>query len=156
MCTEGCRIYRLYLACPVAGCGSGQVSVDKAVDVAVHDCVDVGGLKRGTGVLGEGVGHEDVRTDLAAPFDLLLVALDVRDLVQVLTLLDLDQLGTQHLHTVVLVLELRTLGLAGNNDAGRLMDESNRRRGLVDVLTACTGRTEYLHLDVGGVDLDVL
>ncbi len=78
------------LPTPVA---SRQISVDEAVKIAVHDCVDVRVLEAGTGILHKGIGHEDVGADLAAPLDLLLNALDVGDLLEVLALLDLDQLG---------------------------------------------------------------
>ena len=88
----------------------------------------------------ERVGHEDVVADLAAPFDLQLCALDIRDLVQMLTLFDLNQLRAQHAHTCFTVLELVTLRLAGDNNAGRLVDETHGGTGLVDVLSACTGR----------------
>ena len=71
----------------------GEIGVDEAVQVAVHHGVDVAGLIAGAVVLDQGVGHEHVGADLAAPGDLLLLALDVRDLLQVLPLLDLHQLG---------------------------------------------------------------
>ena len=39
---------------------------------------------------------ENIGANLAAPFNLLLNALDVRDFLKMLALLDLNQLGTQH------------------------------------------------------------
>ena len=125
-----------------------QISVDEAVDVAVHDGVDVAHLVAGAGVLREGVGHEDVGADLGTPGDLQLVALDVLDLVEVLTLFDLDELGLQHAHTDFSVLVLGTLDLAADHDARGLVDESDGRGGLVDLLSAGAGRTVHFHLDV--------
>ena len=72
-----------------------------------------------------------------------------------LALLDLNQLGTQHAQAVFLVLQLASLGLAGYNNAGCLVNQSNRRRGLIDVLTACTGRTVNLHFVIIRLDLKV-
>ena len=78
-CSGSCgKIY--LLGGPVAGGGGGQIGVDKAVQIAVHDVVDVAGFKGGAGVLDHLVGHEDVGADLAAPLDLQLNALQVGDL----------------------------------------------------------------------------
>ena len=57
---------------PVAGGQAVQVALDEGIQSAVHDAVDVGSLTAGTGILDQGVGHEDVVTDLTAPLDLLL------------------------------------------------------------------------------------
>ncbi len=67
--------------------------------------------------------------------------------------LQLDQLGTQLLHTVVLVLELGTLLLRGYHDAGGLVDQADGGGGLVDVLAACAGGAVDLHLNVLRPDL---
>ena len=69
--------------------------------------------------------------------------------------LELHQSGFEHLHGVVAVLELRALRLAGGDDARGLVDESNGRACLVDVLAACAGGAVDLHLDVLGADLDL-
>ena len=47
-------------------------------------------------ILYELVGHKDIGADLAAPLDLHLHALDVADLFQMLSLLDLGKAGAQH------------------------------------------------------------
>ena len=70
-----------------------------------------------------------------------------------LLFLNLDELGAQHLHTGVLVLELAALGLAGHYDAGGLVDQPDSRGGLVDVLAAGAGGAVHLHLDVLGADV---
>ena len=69
-----------------------EVSVDEAVDLAVHYRVDVTVLKAGSRVLGEGVGHEYVASDLAAPFNVRLITLNVLDPVELLAELDLHEL----------------------------------------------------------------
>ena len=89
---------------PVSGRGTGQVGVDEAVDIAVHDGVNVGTFIARPRVLGQRLGHKDIAPDLAAPFDLMLHALDVRDFFQMFPLLDLQQLGAQHPHTGLHVL----------------------------------------------------
>ena len=104
-------------------------------------------------ILDHGVGHEHIAADLVAPGDLVLHALDVLDLVHVLLLCDLVELCLQHFHGVVTVLELAALGLAADHDAGGLVDQTDSRRSLVDVLAAGTGRTVHLHLDVLGADV---
>ena len=67
--------------------------------------------------------------------------------------LQLNQLIAQHTVAGVLVLELGALLLAGHDDAGGLVDQSDGGRGLVDVLTTGAGGTEHLHFHVLGADL---
>ena len=153
-----CRNYQalfLLFRGPRSRCGAGEVGVDEAVEVAVHHGVDVRALKARAGILHKGIGHEDVGADLAAPLDLLLHALDVGNFLEVLALLDLDELRAQHAHTRFLVLELVALRLAGDDDAGRLMDEADGGGRLVDVLAACAGRAVDLHFNVLGTNFDL-
>ena len=65
-----------------------------------------------------------------------------------LTLFDLDELGLQHAHTDFAVLVLGPFDLAADHDARGLVDETDRRRGLVDLLAAGAGRAVHFHLDV--------
>ena len=67
--------------------------MDKAVEIAVHDGVDVAGLVARTVVFDHRVRHKDVRADLRAPCDLLLDAFDVLDFIQMLALLDFEELA---------------------------------------------------------------
>ena len=62
--------------------------------------------------------------------------------------LQFQQLCPQHLHAVVLVLELAALLLGGHHDARGLVDEADGGGGLVDVLAAGAGGPVDLHLDV--------
>ena len=69
--------------------------------------------------------------------------------------LEFHELGFEHLHGVVAVLELRALGLAGGDDARGLVDESNGRARLVDVLAAGAGRAVDLHFNILGTNFDL-
>src|SRR5699024_5382014 len=132
-----------------------KVGVYEAVNVAVHDRVDVAVFKARPRVLGEGVGHEDVAADGAAEVYLHLDALDVRYLLQVLALLYLRELGAEHLAAVFEVLEVAALDLAGDDDAGGDVRETDGGGGLVDLLPARAGGAENVHLDVLVAQLDV-
>ena len=132
-----------------------QICIDKAVEVAVHDRLHIAVLAAGTVILHQRIRHKHVGTDLAAPLDFQLITLNIRDLLQVLALLDLNQLCTQHLHTVILVLELRTLCLAGNDNPRREMLQTHRRARLVDVLTARAAGAINLHFNILGADLNL-
>ena len=62
--------------------------------------------------------------------------------------LQLQQLCPQHLHAVVLVLELAALLLGRHHDARGLVDKADSGGGLVDVLAAGAGGPVDLHLDI--------
>ena len=135
--------------------------VNELVDIAVYYALDVAGLHLGAVVLNQLIGHEDVGADLTAPFDLVLYALDIADLFKVFALLDFGKAGSQHVLAVLQVLEVASLNLACNNDAGGQVGQTNCGRGLVDLLTACAGSAVNVHLDVlvaqlnGAVVLDL-
>ena len=78
-------------------------------------------------VFDHGVWLHNVRTDLVAPADLGYFAADVAQLICLLLEFQHIQFCFQHLHCLVLVLELGTLILARNHDAGRHMRDSDRR-----------------------------
>jgi hypothetical protein len=61
----------------------------------------------------------------------------------------------QTVHRLLPVLELAALLLGARDEPGRLVDEADGRRGLVDVLATGARRPEDLHPDVGLVDVDV-
>ena len=69
--------------------------------------------------------------------------------------LQLRQLGAQHLHGVVPVLELAALRLAEHHNARGQVGQPHGGGGLVDVLTACAGGTARLHFNVLRTDLDL-
>ena len=64
--------------------------------------------------------------------------------------LQLQELGPQHLHGVIPVLELAPLRLAEDHDARGQVGQADGRGGLVDVLAAGAGGAAGLHLDVVG------
>ena len=68
--------------------------------------------------------------------------------------LQLQELCPQHLHAVVLVLELAPLLLGGHHNAGGLVDQADGGGGLVDVLAAGAAGPVDLHLDVLVPNLD--
>lgn len=70
-----------------------------------------------------------------------------------LPLLDFHELGAQHAHTGLLVLELIALGLAGDHNARGLVDEAHGRGGLVDMLATGTGGAIDLHFNILRADL---
>ena len=61
----------------------------------------------------------------------------------------------QHGHGRGAILVLRTLLLAGNDDAGRHVRDADGRVGRVDVLAASARRTIGVNLEVALADLDV-
>ena len=130
-----------------------EIGVYKSVDIPVHNGVDVSVFKARSRVLRESVGHKYVASYSGAEVDLHLNALDIADLIKVLALLYLGELRSQHRHTGVAVLILAALHLAGDDYARRLMDETDGGGGLVDLLTACSGGAEDLHLDIVLADL---
>ena len=50
---------------------------------------------------------------------------------------------------------LGALVLTLDDDAGRNVRDADRRLGLVHVLAACAARTEHVHAQVGGIQLDL-
>jgi hypothetical protein len=67
----------------------------------------------------------------------------------------IEEPATQHRHGLGLVLDLGLLVLDGNNDAGWLVGDSDRRVGRVDRLPARAGGPVDVDPDVLFVDLDV-
>ena len=100
-------------------CFRREEGADKHIDVAIHDSLDIARLDIRAVVLDHRVRLEDIGADLAAPFDLLLVALELRELCFLLLHLELEELGAQHLEALLAVLELGTLVLALHDDARR-------------------------------------
>ncbi len=101
--------------------------------------------------LGEVVGTNLLGPVTAAQLGPLLLGL----LLMLLIILNFIEPCTKQSHGLFPVLHLRTLLLTLRHHARGLMDETHRRRGLVDVLSAGTGGTEHLHADVRRVDLHV-
>ena len=64
-------------------------SIDKAVNIAVHNSIYISVFKAGTRILSQCVGHEYIRADLTSPLNFHLNALDIRNLLSVLLSLQL-------------------------------------------------------------------
>ena len=125
-----------------------EVGIDEAVNVAVHNRLNISGFIAGAVVFNKGVGHENIGADLAAPCDFFLYALDVLDFLKMLAFLDFNKLGAEHIHTNLAVLVLRTLDLRAYNNSGGNMGKTNGGGGLVYLLTARAGGTVNVHFDV--------
>ena len=89
-------------------------------------------------VLDHLVRVQDVRTHLVAP-GVAAVALEGVHLGLLLLAAPLEQLGLEDVHRGRLVLDLRALVLAGDDDAGREVGEAHRGVGGVDALAAGAG-----------------
>lgn len=64
---------RLYLFGSPVTCGyGGEIGVNKSVQVSVHDPVDVAGFKPGSGVLNQGIRHEDVGAGSGCPHSIFI------------------------------------------------------------------------------------
>ena len=70
-------------------------------------------------------------------------------------LLLLVELGGQHPHTLLPVLNLAALLLTGDHNAGWLVDQPDGGAGLVYMLAAGTGGTVDLHFNISRIDLHV-
>ena len=97
---------------------------------------------------------EDIGADLAAPFDLLHLALDVGHLFLTLALAQLDELRAQHAHTVFTVMHLVAARLRGDDDARRKVRHTHGGAGLVDVLSARAAGVIGIHADILHIDFD--
>ena len=71
----------------VFGCGGAgleravrqrlQIRIDERIQIAVHDGLDITGLAARADILDKRILHEYIGTDLAAPLNLELIALDI-------------------------------------------------------------------------------
>ena len=132
-----------------------QIRLDEAVEVAVHDRVDVAGFVLRAEVLHQLVGLHHVAADLAAPLYSLLRTLDFVDFLALLLQLNLVELRLQHLHGLLAVLRLRARDLALDDDARGMVVQTHGRFHLVDVLSAGSAASVGIPGDVRGTYLDL-
>ena len=111
-------------------------------------------LVAGAVVLDPLVGVEEVAADLRSPGDVFDLAALLREPFGAFALLELDQLRAQELHRRRLVLGLRALVLALDDDPARDVGDPHRRVGLVDVLAARSRGAVGVDPQLGVVDLD--
>src|SRR5262249_32441616 len=104
-----------------------QVLAHEAVELAVEDALGVADLLAGAMVLHPRRGMERVAADLRSPRDVLLLAALGGELLGAPSLLLLEQPRAQELHRGRLVLRLRALVLALDDDPARQMRDPDRR-----------------------------
>ena len=89
-----------------------QIMIDEALDVAVHDRLDIDFGIFAAMVLDQGIRAEDIRTDLAGEGDILLDTADFILLFLPFLFFELEELGLEHLHAEFLVGKLVSFNLA--------------------------------------------
>src|SRR5712691_7194607 len=152
------RSLRLCRAGATVGCRSARRSrergLDEGVDITTEHTSWIADLDAGPMVLDERVRMEDVGTNLAPPVRRAKLAALLRLRLLLLPHLPLEQPRAKYLHRGLLVLELRTLVLARDDDSGRQMSDADCRLGLVDVLPARAGRAVRVDPQVLRADID--
>ena len=123
-----------------------EIGVDEILDVAIHDGLDIRFGIVCAQVLDQGIGAEDIGTDLAGEGNVLLHTADLVHLFLSLLLFELEELGAEHVHGHLLVL--------GNDDPRRLVRDPHRRLRLVHVLASRPGGVVGVDGKVGGIDID--
>jgi murein DD-endopeptidase MepM/ murein hydrolase activator NlpD len=131
-----------------------QRRLHELVEVAVEHRPGVRGRHAGAQVLHHLVGLQHVGADLVAPADVGLGGLIGDGLFLALLELALVEPRAQHLPRRRPVLVLRALGLDHDRKPGRDVGETDRRFGLVDVLTAGAARAHRIGAHVGLLDVD--
>ncbi|ABA50496.1 hypothetical protein BURPS1710b_3601 [Burkholderia pseudomallei 1710b] len=127
---------------------------DQLVEIAVHDLFEL--VQRQVDpVIGHPALREVVRADPLGAVARADQALARGCLLRVLLviLLVLDPRG-EHLQRAILVLVLRAVVLALDDDSRRDVRDAHRRIGLVDVLAARARRAERVDPQIGRIDLD--
>src|SRR5437764_941485 len=128
--------------------GPEQVGLDERVEVAVQHGLDVADLEPRPVVLDQLIGLKRVRADLAAERDLLLLAGELRELLTLLLLSELEQARLEDPHRRVAVPELGALVLALDDDPRREVRDAHGGVGGVDPLPARSRRPEDVHADL--------
>ena len=119
-------------------CFRAQESLNERIELTIHHRLYISCFRIRTMILDHRIRLENIRTYLAAPFDLLLIAFKLRQLGFLLFQLQFKEFGTQHLQTLLTILQLRTLILALHDNTGRFMCHTHRGRSLIDMLPAST------------------
>ena len=95
---------------------------------------------------------KNVGTNLAAPGDVAFLSILPIDFRALLVLLDFVKLGLQHFHRQLTIASLAALGLAGDNNSTRLMQNPHCRFDFVDVLSAFAATAKCINLKVGRIN----
>ena len=96
-----------------------EISVDEFIEVSVHDFGQIAFFIAGSMIFDQGIRHEGIGTDLRTPYNALLFELDVFEFGFLSLDLQLIKLRFQHVHGRFTVVELRSFGLAVDDDARR-------------------------------------
>ena len=115
--------------------GGGQ-GVNDLVQIAVHDGIDLIQRQADPMVRNPALGEIVGADPLVAHTGAHLAAAHTGDLAVQPLLLLLIELGGQHPHTFLPVLELAALLLAGHHNSRGLVDQTDGGAGFVDVLAA--------------------
>ena len=83
-----------------------QISIDKGIQVSVHNRLDIAGFIAAAQILDHGIRLENIGADLGTPGDILDLAANLTRFRLILLDLEHIQLGLQHLHGLILILEL--------------------------------------------------
>src|SRR5215471_12287017 len=146
-----------YESCSGAGCAltqaPAQPALDKGLELAIEDGLDVANLDSSPYVFDQRVRLHDIVADLASELGWHDVAPQRFSPAGGLLLLVLEQPRPQHLHRAVTVLDLRALVLTLHDDPGRKVCDTHSRVCLVHMLTACAGRSVCVDAEVVRVDL---
>src|SRR4026209_1748073 len=132
-----------------------ELRLHERVQVAIEHGGRVAGLVGSPKILDHLGGVQNIAPDLVAPARLDVLTLERSKLGLLLLEGALEQAGLQDLGRVLLVLGLRPLVLALDDDAGGQAGQAHRGVGLVDVLAARALRAVGVDPDLVPVELDL-
>src|SRR5690242_7583253 len=149
-------------ASPLRGCDAQRLARPRRqvrLDEAIHLAVEVGDGIRLLGaravVFHQRVGVNRHRAYLVAKVCLDMRPFELRRLTLALLDLQLVESRLEHAHRQLAVLNLRALVLAGDDDACRLVADTDGGVGLVEMLATLARRAEGIHLQVFRTDVDL-
>ena len=126
----------------------------KEIDLSVHDRLDVAGFDPGPMILDHLIGLKDIGTDLVSPGNIPFFPVLTIQFGALSILLDLINFGLQHVQRHLTISALAPFGLAGHNDSGRKMSNSDRGLDFVNVLAAFAAAPESINGKIFFVNFD--
>ena len=97
---------------------------------------------------------QDVRSDLAAPGNILLALVQLLHLFILFLPFALVKAGLENFHSQILIAVLRFFLLALHHDSGRQMGDAYRAAGFVDMLAAGTAGPENINSQIFVIYVD--
>ena len=131
-----------------------EVGANERVQVAVHHAVHVADFEFSAMVFDQTVGLHDVRPDLTAEGNVQLALVQLVSMRLALLNFQIVQARAEHLHRHLTILALAALRLAADNDVCGDVSDADGSLYLVDVLAAFATRTECVHSQIFGPDID--